>query len=247
MKTSGTTGVILAAGMASRLRPLTDNCPKCLLEIGGRSLLQRTVDALLLAGMTRLIVVTGYRADMVRDAVRRLYPDLDTVFIDNTDYLHNNNIFSLWLTREYVDGQEFLLTDSDILCDPALVAAVAHADGPAIALNRHELGDEEMKIVADSDGFAVRITKDCDPSEAVGESVGVEKITADYSKALFKELEAMILTEGLENKFYELAFERLIPAGHRFRIVDTTEYFSAELDTPEDFMNAARLIPRNLL
>ena len=53
-------GVILAAGMAKRLRPLTDNSPKCLLRVGERSLLQRTVDALIAGGIDELVVVTGY-------------------------------------------------------------------------------------------------------------------------------------------------------------------------------------------
>ena len=55
-------GVILAAGMAKRLRPLTDECPKCLLTVGQRTLLQRTVDAIIAVGITELVVVTGYRA-----------------------------------------------------------------------------------------------------------------------------------------------------------------------------------------
>ena len=71
-------------------------------------------------------------------------------------------------------------------------------------------------------------------------------MTADYSTALFRELQQMIEDEGLIDIFYERAFERLIPQGHTFRIVDTTKFFSIELDTPEDFENAKRLIPKEL-
>ena len=69
LNTQNTTqlGVILAAGMAKRLRPLTDNCPKCLLTVGERTLLQRTVDAMVAAGISELVVVTGYRASMISD------------------------------------------------------------------------------------------------------------------------------------------------------------------------------------
>lgn len=239
-------GVILAAGMAKRLRPLTDERPKCLLKVGERTLLQRTVDAMLAAGISELVVVTGYRANMIRDFLTETYPSLNIHFIDNPDYAHNNNIFSLWLTRPYVDGNDFLLMDSDILCDPAILPEVISAEGSALALNRHELGEEEMKIVADAHGRIIEISKTCSPSEAAGESVGIEKITADYSTALFRELEKMIVDEGLIDIFYERAFERLIPQGHTFRIVDTTSFFSIELDTPEDFENAQRLIPAEL-
>ena len=239
-------GVILAAGMAKRLRPLTDERPKCLLKVGERTLLQRTVDAMLAAGISELVVVTGYRANMIRDFLTETYPSLNIHFIDNPDYAHNNNIFSLWLTRPYVDGNDFLLMDSDILCDPAILPEVISAEGSALALNRHELGEEEMKIVADAHGRIIEISKTCSPSEAAGESVGIEKMTADYSSALFRELEKMIVDEGLIDIFYERAFERLIPQGHTFRIVDTTKFFSIELDTPEDFANAQRLIPAEL-
>ena len=233
--------------MAKRLRPLTDERPKCLLKVGERTLLQRTVDGLISAGISEFVVVTGYRANMIRDFLTETYPStLKFHFIDNVDYEHNNNIFSLWLTRPYTDGRDFLLMDSDILCDPAAILEVMNAEYSALALNRHELGEEEMKIVADTHGRIIEISKTCSPAEAAGESVGIEKITADYSTALFRELQQMIENEGLIDIFYERAFERLIPQGHTFRIVDTTHFFSIELDTPEDFENAKRLIPAEL-
>ena len=232
--------------MAKRLRPLTDACPKCLLKIGERTLLQRTVDAMIAAGINELVVVTGYRAEMIRDFLTKQYPSLNIHFIHNGDYEHNNNIFSLWMTRPYTDGKDFLLSDSDILFDPALIRAVLAAEGNALALNRHECGEEEIKVIVDADNRIMELSKTCSIEQAIGESVGFEKMTANYSTALFKELEQMIEHEGLIDVFYERAFERLIPQGHTFRIVDTTQFFSIELDTPEDFQNASQLIPASL-
>ena len=232
--------------MAKRLRPLTDACPKCLLKIGERTLLQRTVDAMIAAGINELVVVTGYRAEMIRDFLTQHYPALTIHFIHNGDYEHNNNIFSLWMTRPYTDGKDFLLSDSDILFDPALIRAVLAAEGNALALNRHECGEEEIKVIVDADNRIMELSKTCSIEQAIGESVGFEKMTASYSTALFKELEQMIEREGLIDVFYERAFERLIPQGHTFRIVDTTQFFSIELDTPEDFENAKQLIPAEL-
>lgn len=242
----GKLGVILAAGMAKRLRPLTDKCPKCLLAVGERTLLQRTVDAMMKAGINELVVVTGYKAEMICDFLTAHYPSLTIHFIDNPDYAHNNNIFSLWLTRPFTEGREFLLSDSDILFDPQIIATVLATEGDALAVNRHELGEEEMKVIVDDNSRVVEISKVCSIEKAIGESVGFEKMTADYSKALFAELEQMIEREGLIDIFYERAFERLIPQGHTFTVVDTTKYFSIELDTPEDFENAKKLIPEEL-
>ena len=221
--------------MAKRLRPLTDTMPKCLLKVGGRTLLERTVEAMRQAGISEFVVVTGYRADMIRDFLTAYDESLSFTFLHNADYEHNNNIYSLWMAGEVVRGKDFLLMDSDIFCDPAAVVRIAQEPESALAVNRHECGEEEMKVVVDGDMRITEISKTCSPADAMGESVGIEKITADYSEALYKELDQMILEEKLIDIFYERAFERLIPQGHTFRVVDTSSYFSYEIDTPEDY------------
>ena len=198
------------------------------------------------------MVVTGYRGDQIRSFLENLEP-LDNLekptfhFLHNADYEHNNNIYSLWMAGEVVRGKDFLLMDSDILCDPAAVVCIAQMQEPALALNRHELGEEEIKVIVDADGHITEINKTCNPADAIGESVGIEKMTAAYSEAIYKELDQMITKEGLIDIFYERAFERLIPQGYTFKVVDTTDYFSYELDTPEDFQRAQELIPEALL
>ena len=237
-------GVILAAGMAKRLRPLTDNQPKCLLKVGDKTLLERTVDAMRQAGITEFVVVTGYLAEQIRSFLEQYaveHQGLTFHFLHNADYANNNNIYSLWMAGEVVRDREFLLMDSDILCDPAAVVRIAQEAGSALALNRHELGEEEIKVIVDADGCITEINKTCRPEDAMGESVGIEHMSAEYSTALYRELDQMIVKEGLIDVFYERAFERLIPQGHTFRVVDTTDYFSYELDTPEDFERAQEL------
>ena len=240
-------GVILAAGMAKRLRPLTDTKPKCLLEVGGRTLLERTVRAMQQAGITEFVVVTGYRGEQIRGFLETSMTSPHFTFLHNSDYEHNNNIYSLWMAGEVVRGREFLLMDSDILCDPAAVVAIAKQEESALALNRHECGEEEIKVIVDANNRITEINKTCNPKDAIGESVGIEKMTAEYSTALYRELDQMITKEGLIDVFYERCFERLIPQGHTFKVVDTTHYFSYELDTPEDFQRAQELIPAELL
>ena len=232
--------------MAKRLRPLTDTKPKCLLEVGGRTLLERTVRAMQQAGITEFVVVTGYRGEQIREFLTTHFSTKFT-FLHNADYEHNNNIYSLWMAGEVVRDKEFLLMDSDILCDPAAVVAIAQQEESALALNRHECGEEEIKVIVDADQHITEINKTCNPKDAIGESVGIEKMTAEYSTALYQELDQMIVKEGLIDVFYERCFERLIPQGHTFKVVDTTHYFSYELDTPEDFQRAQELIPAELL
>ena len=78
--------IILAAGTASRLRPLTEHTPKCLLKIGERSLLQRSMDALLANGVSEFCIVTGYLHEQIEQFVHRQYPEVKVRFIHNADY-----------------------------------------------------------------------------------------------------------------------------------------------------------------
>ena len=240
--------IILAAGMASRLRPLTLTTPKSLLKVGERSLLQRSMDALIANGVTEFCIVTGYLHEMIEDFVRKQYADsIQVTFIYNKVYETTNNIYSLWLARPFAEGQEVLLLDSDLLYDPQIVTRVLATDAPnVLTLIRHELGEEEMKVVTDAQGSIKEISKTCNPADAAGESLGIEKMGKEYTKALYSELESMMNEEHLENVFYERAFERLIPQGYTYQVLDVTELFSCELDTIEDFENAKAKIPANL-
>lgn len=239
--------VILAAGMASRLRPLTENTPKCLLKIGERSLLQRSIDALIGAGITQFVIVTGYLREQIEQFVAQQYPDLDVKFIYNEVYDSTNNIYSLWIARPEADGEEILLLDSDLLYDPEIAKRVLAADDAnLLTLIKHPLGEEEVKVIVDAQGAIVEINKTCNPADAIGESLGIEKMGAAYTTAIYKELEVMMNKEQLVDVFYERAFERLIVQGHTFKVLDVTDLFSCELDTVEDFENARQKVPAHL-
>ena len=228
--------VILAAGTASRLRPLTSTTPKCLLKVNGKTLLERTLDNFISNGITEFLIVTGYLQEMIIDFVKTNYPELNVKFLYNKDYATTNNIYSLFLAEDFACGNDFILSDSDILFSKDIIAALLADKNPdVLAMNRHELGEEEIKIISDTDRNVLEISKVCSIENAVGESVGLEKMSAKYSAALYKELHQMIDNEGLDNVFYEKAFERLIPQGHIFKYLDTTNFFSMEIDTVEDY------------
>lgn len=240
--------VILAAGIASRLRPLTDHTPKCLLKIGDKCLLERAIEGILANGIREIVLVTGYLQEQIVSFVEKKFPDTDISFIYNEKYASTNNIYSLWLAKEKVLNEEVLLLDSDILFDPEVVWAVLQSpEANSLALDVHPLTEEEMKVVPDAYNRVKAISKTCPVQEAVGESIGIEKMSADYINALYEELDRMILEEGLTGIFYEAAFERLIAGGKTFGIVPTQGLFSMELDTVEDFTAAKHKIPTKLL
>lgn len=172
---------------------------------------------------------------------------ISVCFIHNKDYETTNNIYSLWLARPKAEGEEVLLLDSDLLYDGQIVEKVLEdCHENVLTLIRHELGEEEMKVVMDENGAITEISKTCDPASAAGESLGIERMGKAYTTALYKELDGMMNLEHLENTFYELAFLRLIAKGSTFSVLDVTDLFSCELDTIEDFENAKQRIPAHL-
>jgi choline kinase len=235
-------GIILAAGVASRLRPLTDTTPKCLLRIGKRTILGHTLENLRTAGIMEIILVTGYLGEQIRTFVAEQYPDLTITFIHNPRYESTNNIYSLWLTRDHVLGGELLLLDSDILFDWRILPLLATRGRRSCVAVRHDraLGEEEIKVRTDARGLITAIGKEVNPAEAVGESIGIEHFRAPFVAELFRVLDRMILQEKRDTIFYEAAFQEAIDRGAELAPVDVGPYRCIEIDTADDLERAAR-------
>jgi choline kinase len=235
--------VILAAGIASRLRPLTDHTPKCLLQVGEKNILSYTMDHLLANDINEIIIVTGYLQEQIRDFISSAYFAVDVKFIYNELYASTNNIYSLWLTKDELLGEDLLLLDSDILFDKRIIAKLLHSGYEnCLALKRHEVGEEEIKVKVDSDGVILQIGKDVHPPEAIGESIGIEKFNADLVEKLYKVLDYKIVLDQKVNIFYEAAFQDLIREGEQMYVVDVTDLGCMEIDTAHDFAIAQEMI-----
>jgi len=235
-------GIILAAGLAKRLRPLTDTTPKCLLDIGGKNLLHRTIDNLLINNISNLIIVTGYRENMIKDYVNSNFKNLNLKFLTNTDYENNNNSYSLWMTKDFVTD-DFIMLDSDILFDKGIIAKLLSDKNPnALAVNiTDKLDEEQIKVTVDKKNRILEISKEVEIAKAIGESIGIEKFSLEYSKELFKILDRKILKENNVNEFYEKTFEEIIEKGderNSIYCVDVSDYECIEIDTVEDYYKA---------
>lgn len=237
-------GLILAAGTASRLRPLTENTPKCLLKINGRTILERTVDYLIDNQITDITIVTGYLEKMIKEYLRKRYPDIEFNYIFNEIYDKTNNIYSLWLAERAVSGDDLLLLDSDIVFDKRIISLLINSEkGNCLALRSvGGIGDEEIKVTADNNLRILQISKSVDISNAIGESIGIEKFSAESVNKLFNILDKMINEEGKTGIFYEAAFERLINSGTDIYAIDVGNLKCMELDTIEDFNSAGNII-----
>ena len=228
--------IILAAGMATRLRPLTDTVPKCLLPVGGKVLLERTLAAVAPHRPEEIVIVTGFLAGMIEDFVESLSLSVPIRFIRNVDYARTNNNYSLWLALRSLGPTEFVLLDADILFDPLILTALLTApQGDALVIRRtSDLGAEEIKIECDRGGNVVRIGKDVAPPRAAGESLGIEK----FSRPVFERLLGVLERRKDTNEFYEASFQEMIDDGVRIVTVDSGPRICIEIDTPDDLKRA---------
>lgn len=238
------TAVILAAGIASRLRPLTNNLPKSLLEVGGKALLQRNLESLKQSGIRRIVLVTGYLHEMIESFVLSLNLGLDTEFIYNPVFDQTNNNYSLWLSRPALSGQGIILLDADILFDQQILArllASPHDDALIMRASNH-LGHEEIKCELNEDGAVVKIGKHLDPKKSAGESLGIEKFSPSTNARLFD----VLSRRHVHNEFYEASFQEVIDGGARIFAVESGGFPCMEIDTPDD-LQAAEELAKKLL
>jgi choline kinase len=229
-------GIILAAGVASRLRPLTDNIPKCLLPVGKKSILERSIDNLIHNGINEFIIVTGYLEEMIKSFINENYPDLKVHLISNERYDSTNNIYSLWLARDLFTESDIILMDSDIIFDQRIIELLMDSASKNRLAVRFEdnMGEEEMKVLISENNHILSISKEIEPARAAGESMGIAKFDRKFVSKLMNIVERRIFEEGRENEFYEAAFQEAIEEGENLFAVDIGDYRCVEIDTAED-------------
>jgi choline kinase len=245
--------IILAAGLAKRLRPLTDEMPKCLLKIGEKNILHRMVENIVQNGINDFIFVTGYREEMIKSYIEQNFPGINKAYVSNPDYENNNNSFSLWLTKDLVKDDLFLF-DSDILFDSKIIGKMLDSKhSNCLAVNKKASPDAEMvKVELAENDRVIEISKEVDLKKTAGESIGIAKFSSYFMRELFFILNRKIVEERNVNEFYEASFQELIDrddnsgsAGegrNSIYAVDVSEFNCIEIDTIEDFKNAQRLI-----
>lgn len=168
-------GIVIAAGRGVRMRPLTEDQPKCLLPIAGRTLLDWTIDALRAAGCKEIVVITGHAADAIeRDDILR---------VANTDYENNNILHSLMYARDFLEGP-VLVSYSDIWVEPWIHKALAESSGDVVLAvddewqpyydgrTEHPLSEAENIFFSTNSGQVSHAGKHLHPDDAGGQACG---------------------------------------------------------------------------
>lgn len=126
--------IILAAGMGKRLKALTAHNTKCMIEVNGITLIERTLSQLDTLGLNRIIIVAGYEGDKLKTFVGDLNVLTPIEYVDNPDYDKTNNIYSLSLAKDYLLEDDTLLLESDIIFEDGVLESLLEDSRPTLAL-----------------------------------------------------------------------------------------------------------------
>lgn len=244
--------IILAAGSATRMRPLSDSQPKCLLSVGGKPILQRLIENVAAAGVGHIGLVVGYNADAIRSFVKHHFPFLRIRFIVNPKYESTNNAFSLLMAREFfLSGakrgaplQDLMMLDADIVFSPKLLPFLLAQESPNKIAVRVE-GDhdeEEVRIKVDEKRNILLVGKTTPLAETFGESIGIEVFSSMAAERLFEIVEQRVRRGNGRTEFYEASFQALVDEGVELKAIDVSRFPSVEIDTPGDLRVAEKMI-----
>ncbi len=235
--------LILAAGVGHRLAPLTDRQPKCLLPVGGRSLLERMLDALAAVRVAEAVIVVGHCQDQIRRVAGSRFGRLPVRYVENPEYTRDS-IRSLWVCRNELD-RDSIIMDADVLFPTSLLQRLVEGRDESALLIDPGFTDtgEEVKVYARA-GRVVALGKKVEPPphDVVGEGVGFFKCAAAHGPALRECMEEVLRDQSHYHE-YEDALDllvRRVPVGW----VDVGGLPWTEIDFAEDLRRAeAEVLP----
>ena len=229
--------IILAAGIGSRIKPFTDNCPKCLLKVGDDTILKMMISHIQDCGINEIVFVVGYLKEQIKNYVKLKFPDLNAIFVTNHKYAETNTGYSLMLVKDFIQDSGFIKFDADVVFDKKILKKLIECEHEnCLCIDKNiNIDTEEIKVIFDNQNKLLKANKTVTQKDAVGESIGIEKISKETAKLLFKELELMMQDKKNNQEYYEGAYERLIEKNVPFYALDITGLKWVEIDTREDF------------
>lgn len=229
--------IILAAGAGRRLRPLTDNLPKCLVKVGGKAIIDYQMENLRQVGLNEIIVVIGFCGEQIINHLTKGYPDFNFTFIENPDYASTHPAHSLWMVRDHLASNVMYL-NADVICDPKIIKRIVDDPRPTVtAVQQTPWDEEEVNVVVDQEMRVLEMGKHISKELSYGEFIGVTKIAAAFNKTL-----TQVLQDFFDhNEFRKFAADALnlsIQRGETMYALDVSDVAAIEIDTPEDLEDA---------
>ena len=236
------TAIILAAGVARRLAPLTDHTQKSLLPVGGRAILARMLEALQAAGVRRVVIVVGHCADQVKALATRAPDGMTIDCIYNPAYQKGSSL-SLYCARDLIAREPTLIMDADVVFPREFLRRLVASPAPQAFLIDEGFADtgEEVKIYVQG-GCVIALGKKVVPRawDKVGEGIGFFKCGPEAGRELIGLLE-LVIEDSQGSCEYEDALHLLVDR-QRVEAVGVTGLPWTEVDFAEDLHRAQTVI-----
>jgi choline kinase len=213
---------------------MTDDCPKCLVEVGGKSMLVRQLEMLSELGIRDTVIVTGYR----RSDVERVAAGFEGIrLVHNPFWSLTNVIGSAWFGLRAISDSMVYLHGDTLVERPIMEALLAKRAPMLLPYDGHPCADEEMKVRLEG-GRLVEINKTMDPAVAEGEFLGICTIDGGFLEQVKEAVDAELAAQRFQG-FFEVAIQRLVDEGRGpVELIDISGHFWREIDTPEDLAAA---------
>ena len=242
--------VVLAAGQGTRLRPLTENLPKCLVPLYGKPLLRHTLDALEWAGVRHCVVVVGYLGQQIRKRIGQWSGNLRVSYVENPRFQETNNLYSLWLARHELDD-DLLLLEGDLLFESAILGDLLWAPQPDVAVVDRFQPPMDGTVILVQDGTSTSMVLKSEQGDRFDyrtalKTVNIYKLSRSTLRHRVLPLLDRYVEQGRTGIFYEAVLAELIARGElRLATLPTETRRWVEIDTLEDLRQAERLFPRS--
>jgi histidinol-phosphate/aromatic aminotransferase/cobyric acid decarboxylase-like protein len=200
--------IILAAGMGKRLGEYTHYNTKCMLEVNGIKLIDRALESLHTLSVSRVVLVVGYQGQNVKDYVGDNYKGTPIVYVDNPVYDKTNNIYSLFLAKDFMLEDDTILLESDLIYDPAIVRKLLDDDFPNIALvDKYESWMDGTVVTIDNESHITRFVDknhfEFNEIKNYYKTVNIYKFSKDFSAKYYVPFLAAYSTALGNNEYYE--------------------------------------------
>lgn len=236
--------VILAAGRARRLGAIGRNLPKCLFRIGGRALIEYSLDNLVRRGASGITIVTGHCDGAIQGVLGTRHEGVPIRYLFNPHYRHAGSVVSLLVAARGMESPNFLILESDILYHPGFIdAAMVSADDTVLVADASGSGDE-VYICRGRDNRLTFLGKAAPPqlrAQSIGEYAGIARLSSGFCAAYCREAERLLKTGGAAGHYEDLIFA-LSRVGHDVSVRHCPFLPWTELDTEEDLDWAASVV-----
>jgi len=226
--------VILAAGQGTRIRAIHGERPKCLIRVDDETILDHQIEGLLGAGINEIAIVVGYEKRQIIGHVQKRFNSrrVNIEFIENPAFAITNNLYSLWMAREWIDRDGFVCLNADVILDAQILASSLRTSAFISMIVDPEWRDETMKVVI-SNGHVVRMSKKIARQEFSATYIGITVFHAAVIERFFTKMRDLV-EAGRVNEFFNAAVQELVDEGLRVGFTTTAGAPWAEIDDPLD-------------